>query len=87
MKTNEFIQQASDETSRIARNIEKVIDDYLDFSLMDKNQRIVNVGRALNAVHVAWIANLGSQLETTNNLILDDGARIIKPFDEPVKEF
>lgn len=59
-----FYQQAQSEVTELSKRLDKVIDEYLVSSAMPKNQAIVNVGRSLNAIHVAWIANLGAELET-----------------------
>ena len=55
MKTEEFVKQAEDEVKDLTRTMNDIIDEYIVNSSMPKNQRLVNVGRALNAFHVAWV--------------------------------
>jgi hypothetical protein len=69
MKTEQFIEQASQETSDLCKEIDKLVDSYLAKSRMPKDQKIVNVGRALNAYHVQWIANLSASLEQRHELM------------------
>lgn len=88
MATSEIIEQSTGEISDLLRNIDDVVDEYIANSSLPKEQAIVNVGRALNAYFVSWIANLGAELETRNIAFLgSSGLKSVPNFKEPTKEF
>lgn len=70
-KTQAIVKQAALESTELALKIDKLVNAYLKKSKMSKNQKIVNVGRALNAYHVNWISNMALALEVKNEEILD----------------
>jgi len=86
MKTTNFVELAQEDVKELTRKIDLIVDEYLQKSKAPKNQRIVNVGRALNAYHVCWIANLGSMLEGHHEAIKANGLKSVKSFHAPKKE-
>jgi len=82
--TDKHVNQASNEVHELINRIDSLVDDYLKKdSKMETNQRIVNVGRALNAYHVAWISNLENQTNQANDSILFSPIKNDKPFIKP----
>jgi hypothetical protein len=87
MATAQIHHEASKEVSDLIRNLDNVIDEYLNHSEMEKNQRLTNVGRALSALHVGWVANLQAECEVRNSAILGSNNRTPEALPHPVKEF
>ncbi len=70
MTNAQIITQASKEVTNLAAEIDALVDKYLKESKMEANQRIVNVGRALNAYHIGWVSSVSGQLDKMNDEIL-----------------
>lgn len=64
--------QAAAEVKRLIGRLDDVLHEYLMTPGMDRAQRIVNCGRAINALHVAWIANLAANLEQRHGELLKE---------------
>jgi uncharacterized protein YukE len=66
IRTKEYVEEAQKETDEIMKEIDSVIDKYLGKSKMPLPQKYVNIGRALNAYHIAWIGHISATLEKVN---------------------
>jgi len=71
MKNAQIIKQAAAEVTELIQTLDSAVNAYLEKSGMDNNQKIVNIGRALGAYHVAWVAGLSELNETQNGRILN----------------
>lgn len=85
MKSTNFVEDAQKEVSELVRKMDNLVDEYLGASEMPKEQRLVNVGRAINAFHVAWVANLGAELEARHKQIISAGKRSVPAFSNVKK--
>jgi hypothetical protein len=86
MATDKIAKKSQNDVGELFKKIDSMIDDYLKAeSGIAVNQRIVNVGRALNAYHVCWVDNMVRQTNQANDKILFTPTELKndKPFIKP----
>jgi len=86
MNAAQIVKEAHEDVNSLIKQIDLIVDAHLKSpSGLNANQRIVNVGRAINAYHVAWIENLKGQTDQLNNeiLLIAPALKKKKPFTKP----